>query len=88
MEYKKSKRDIPFVKRSRLILFPTKDVYAYLDAAYVPARKKGGGSTNSTHYRSDGPGCLLDKDDGAPLVSGQARIERNLRTPKSAKVPT
>ena len=40
VEYKKSKREIPFVRRGRLVLFPTEEVYAYLDEGYVPALKK------------------------------------------------
>lgn len=40
VEYKKSQRSIPFVRQGRLVLFPTEDVFAYLDEGYVPARKK------------------------------------------------
>ena len=40
IEYKKSSRAFPFIKRGRLILFPTKDVYEYLDEAIVPSARK------------------------------------------------
>ncbi|MEM7299369.1 MAG: hypothetical protein AAF391_14020 [Bacteroidota bacterium] len=40
VEYKKTKREIPYIRRGRLILFPTEGVYAYLDKGFVPARKK------------------------------------------------
>lgn len=39
VEYKKSKRELPYVKRGRLILFPTEDVFAYLEEGRVPAKK-------------------------------------------------
>jgi len=38
VEYKKSKREIPFVRRGRLVLFPTQDVFAYLEEGRVPAK--------------------------------------------------
>ncbi len=38
VEYKKSKREIPFVRQGRLVLFPTEEVFAYLDNGLVPAR--------------------------------------------------
>ena len=41
VEYKKSRRELPFVKRGRLVLFPTEEVYAYLEAGRVPAKEKG-----------------------------------------------
>ena len=40
VEYKKSKREIPFIRRGRLVLFPTEEVYAYLDEGYVSSRKQ------------------------------------------------
>jgi len=39
--YKRSRREIPFVQRGRLILFPTDEIIAYLDEGYVPARPRG-----------------------------------------------
>lgn len=36
VEYKKSQRALPYVRRGRLVLFPTADVYAYLDEGRVP----------------------------------------------------
>ena len=36
VEYKKSQREIPFIRRGRLVLFPTEEIYAYLDKGYVP----------------------------------------------------
>ena len=38
VEYKKSKRELAYVRRGRLVLFPTAEVYAYLDEGRVPAR--------------------------------------------------
>ena len=38
VEYKKSSREIPFIRQGRLVLFPTEEVFAYLDKGYVPAR--------------------------------------------------
>ena len=38
VEYKKSKREIPFIRRGRLVLFPTQDVFAYLEEGRVPAK--------------------------------------------------
>ena len=38
VEYKKSKREIPFVRRGRLVLFPTDEILAYLEAGRVPAK--------------------------------------------------
>lgn len=38
VEYKKSKRTIPFVRRGRLVLFPTDEVFAYLEEGRVPVR--------------------------------------------------
>ena len=40
VEYKKSQRELPYIRRGRLILFPTQDVFAYLDQGYVPAKKR------------------------------------------------
>ena len=40
VEYKKSSREIPFVRQGRLVLFPTLEVFAYLDQGYVPSKKK------------------------------------------------
>ncbi len=37
VEYKKSRREIPFIRRGRLVLFPTEDVFAYLEEGRVPA---------------------------------------------------
>lgn len=42
VEYKKSQRQIPFVRQGRLVLFPTKEVYAYLNEGYVPTRNEQG----------------------------------------------
>lgn len=39
VEYKKTSREIPFIRRGRLILFPTQDIYEYLEKGRVPARK-------------------------------------------------
>ena len=39
IEYKKSKREIPFVRRGRTILFPTEAVFRYLDDGNVPRRE-------------------------------------------------
>ena len=39
VEYKKSKRELPFVRRGRTVLFPTEEVYAYLKEGYVPASR-------------------------------------------------
>lgn len=38
VEYKKSKRELSYVKRGRLVLFPSDEVFAYLEAGRVPAR--------------------------------------------------
>jgi len=38
VEYKKSKREIPYIKRGRLVLFPTEDVFAYLEEGRVPVK--------------------------------------------------
>ena len=40
VEYKKSKREIPFIRRGRLVLFPTEEVLAYLEEGSVPAKSK------------------------------------------------
>ena len=40
VEYKKSKREIPFIRRGRLVLFPTDDILAYLNEGRVPARRE------------------------------------------------
>lgn len=40
VEYKKSRREIPFVRQGRLVLFPTDEIYAYLNQGYVPPRTK------------------------------------------------
>ena len=39
VEYKKSKRELPFIRRGRLVLFRSEDVYAYLNEGLVPQRK-------------------------------------------------
>ncbi len=39
VEYKKSRRELPHIKRGRLVLFPTEDVFAYLEEGRIPARK-------------------------------------------------
>lgn len=39
VEYKKSKREIPFIRRGRLVLFPTQEIFQYLREGYVPIRK-------------------------------------------------
>ena len=41
IEYKKSRREIPCVRRGRLALFPTDEVYAWLEEGRVPAREQG-----------------------------------------------
>ena len=41
VEYKKAQREIPFVKRGRLVLFPTDEIFAYLEEGRVPARRSG-----------------------------------------------
>ncbi len=38
VEYKKQRREIPFVQHGRSVLFPTDVVYAFLEKGYVPAR--------------------------------------------------
>lgn len=43
VEYKKSKRHIPFIRQGRLVLFPTEAVYDYLEEGRVPAKDKEGG---------------------------------------------
>ncbi|MEM9996134.1 MAG: hypothetical protein AAF809_00410 [Bacteroidota bacterium] len=43
VEYKKSKRQIPFIRRGRTVLFPTDEVRAYFHEGYVPT---GGDSTS------------------------------------------
>ncbi|GAB5519714.1 MAG: hypothetical protein RhofKO_19650 [Rhodothermales bacterium] len=40
VEYKKQRRELPFIRRGRTVLFPTDDVYAYLESGRVPARGK------------------------------------------------
>lgn len=37
VEYKKSKREIPYVRRGRLVLFPTEEVYEFLEEGRVPS---------------------------------------------------
>ena len=39
IEYKKSKREIPFIRRRRLILFPTEEIHAYLEEGRISTRK-------------------------------------------------
>lgn len=39
VEYKKSERKIPFIRRGRTILFPTKEVYAWLEEGRVEAKQ-------------------------------------------------
>ena len=38
IEYKKSKHEIPFIRRGRLVLFPTQEIFAYLEEGRVPVR--------------------------------------------------
>lgn len=38
IEYKKAKGEIPYIRRGRLVLFPTDEIMAYLREGYVPAR--------------------------------------------------
>jgi excisionase family DNA binding protein len=38
VEYKKSERKIPFIRRGRTILFPTEEVYAWLEKGRVEAQ--------------------------------------------------
>lgn len=40
VEYKKSNRQIPFIRRGRLVLFPTKEVHAYLEEGRVPTKEQ------------------------------------------------
>lgn len=37
--YKKSRREIPYIKRGRLVLFPTREIIAYLEEGRVPVRR-------------------------------------------------
>ncbi len=37
--YKRANREIDFIKRGRLILYPTEAIYRYLEEGHVPARK-------------------------------------------------
>ncbi len=39
IEYLKSRRQIPFIKRGRSILFPTEDIYDWLEEGRVQAEK-------------------------------------------------
>lgn len=53
ISYKKSRREIPYIRRGRLVLFPSKEVIDFLEAGRVPVRKprcekpKSAGSTTS-----------------------------------------
>lgn len=38
VEYKKAQGEIPYIRRGRLVLFPTDEIMAYLREGYVPAR--------------------------------------------------
>ncbi len=38
VEYKKSQRAIPFIRRGRLVLFPTQEIFAFLEEGRVPVR--------------------------------------------------
>lgn len=42
VEYKKANREISFVRRGRSVLFPSREVTAYLNEGYVPARRSDG----------------------------------------------
>ena len=39
VEYKKSKGEIPYIRRGRLVLFPTQEIFVYLEAGRVPAKR-------------------------------------------------
>lgn len=39
VEYKKTKRQIPFIRQGRTILFPTEEVYAWLEEGRVEAKQ-------------------------------------------------
>ena len=39
VEYKKSSREIPYIRRGRLVLFPTEDVHRYLEKGRVSAKR-------------------------------------------------
>lgn len=41
IEYKKSGREIPFLRRGRTILFPTDEIYEYLEGGRVDVRIAG-----------------------------------------------
>ena len=41
VEYKKSSREIPFIRRGRLVLFPTQEIYSYLEEGRVQKRSSG-----------------------------------------------
>ena len=43
VEYKKSKKEIPYNRNGRHIMFPTEEIYAYLDKGYVKPRTKDSG---------------------------------------------
>lgn len=40
VEYLKSKRAIPYIRRGRSVWYRTEDIEAYLDEGYVPARER------------------------------------------------
>ena len=40
VEYKKSRGELAFVRRNRLVLFPTDEVFAYLEEGRVPPAEK------------------------------------------------
>ena len=40
VEYKKSRREIPFIRQGRLVLFPTDELDAFFLKGYVPSQKK------------------------------------------------
>jgi len=40
VEYRKANRSIPFIRRGRTILFPTDEIYAFLEEGRVKTRMK------------------------------------------------
>ena len=38
IEYKKAKRELPYIRRGRLILFRTDEIFRYLREGYVPSK--------------------------------------------------
>ncbi len=39
VEYRKSSGDLPFIRRNRLVLFPTNEVLSWLEEGRVPAKE-------------------------------------------------